>query len=52
MHTQRLYEIRSHHMEEAPVSLQLCYGGHVSMGSLKGRPRSILQAAGFFVFLY
>lgn len=32
--------------------LQLCHRGHVGMGSLRGRPQSILQAAGSFVFLY
>ena len=39
-------------MLKAHVAPQLCYSEHVDMGSLKRRPQSILQTAGFFMFLY
>lgn len=42
----------TYHMKEAPAAPPLCHRGRVDMSSLKGRPRRILQAAGFFVFLY
>lgn len=42
----------AHPMQGVHAAMQFGCRSHVDVGSLKGRPQSILQTAGFFVSLY